>query len=115
MKFTTQYVRQPDLLRGLFTTRIYKYCDTDAEMTTFLPPPASFHFFKTYLTNSRYLQIEINLFDPMYNTVRRTFNNKRRKAVQIKLYKAMAVLMRTYRSQIWKITRKMKQKWKLYK
>jgi hypothetical protein len=41
----------------------------------------------------------------MCNTIR-TLINKTRKVTQIKFYKAMAVHMLTYRSEIWAITKK---------
>jgi hypothetical protein len=46
----------------------------------------------------------------MCNTTRRTLRNKRSEAVQIQLYKGMAVRMLTYGSEIWNITRKYETK-----
>jgi hypothetical protein len=54
------------------------------------------------VTNNRDLEIKLNRFNEMCSTIR-ILNNKTRKDTWIKLYKAIAVPIHTYRYEIWTI------------
>jgi hypothetical protein len=77
----------------------------------------SFNYFgyTIKVINNRDLEIKMNRFNQTCSTVRRTPNNKARKDTQEKFCEVIAIPILTYRSEIWTITKNMKQKLKLQK
>jgi hypothetical protein len=66
------------------------------------------------MMNNRDLEIKMNRFNQMCNTIRGSLNNNTRKDSQIKICKAMEPTL-TYGSKTWTVTRNRKQKLNLRK
>jgi hypothetical protein len=66
--------------------------------------------YKITVPNNRDFEINWNRFNQMCSTIRRTLKNKTRKETQAKFYKAMALSVLTYRSEIWIATKEQAKK-----